>query len=1281
MCGRKDNDKGFVLVGEPQIHDSLANISDADVKIAVVHHPFDWLEVFDCERVERELQNKFDFILCGHTHKPRVRNENGTHGKCVLISTGAGYDKRIADDLLYINSYNFVHFDCDTGKVAVFLRRWRDERKDWTEDSGLADNGQFLITHPKFISEFIDKSLLEFDNFESKQNEKSSSTDLEQIENREYIDQVTNINEFDIDALNIFRTQLRDDILRDYPNDLSHSQFLIKSNLMLNGYLTRTGILMFGSNPSSILPSAITQCFKYHGKDKAAPRERNQLNKSIPKQINDSIDFIASKITKTENPVAGQAKSAIEYEYPMICVREIIVNALTHRDYQDNYRVVHISIFSDRIEISSPGSWFGESLSSSTPYKLEDLKSRSIKRNITLANVLSWARIVEGEGSGIPTAIADCKKTNAPLPSVIQEDGFVTVTIWPSRKDKHLIPHQIPSPSSDFKGREYEINEILADFQRGATITGLRGMGGIGKTALALVLAKKLENQFPSGQLFIDLHGTSITPLSHAEAMAQVIRAYNPTERLPENQNELRGMYLSLMANKRILLLLDNAASREQVEGLLPPTGNAVLITSRNKFTLPGLKEKDLDILPPRDACELLLEIAPRIGNRAGYLADLCGYLPLALRNAASAIAEKRDLPISEYERRLRDKMARLELVEASFCTSYDLLTPRKRSLWCRLSVFPEDFDRKGAAAVFKMSQDASDELLSDLVQWSLVDYISSTDSKDDRYRLHDLARIFAESRLDSAERDDAHQRHAKHYLDVLLNADLLYKKGGKNILAGLALFDREWVNIKAGQAWAECIIRSSRKSKKTDGEKLAFELANYYPSYGFYVLELRLHPKHMIHWHETALKAARGMKFGSAEGVHLGNLGLAYADLGETRKAIEYYNQSLEIDRRFRNKKAEGVHLGSLGRAYADLGETITAIKYYDKALEIDRSTGEGRAEGVHLSNLGRAYADLGDTIKAIEYYGQALKVIRKIGDRRGESASLGNLGLSYADRGELRKAIKCYTESLEIAQKIGDRRGEGANLGNLGSAHAHLGEIRTAIEYYEKALKIVHKISDRRGEGANLSNLGNAYADLGETHKAIDCYEQALKIYREIGDRRNEGADLSNLGLVYANLGETRKTINYHKQALAIIREIGDKRSEGEVLCNLGKAYLDLNETGKAIDYCTQSLDIACKIEYRQIEGQALCTLGKALTSQGELQKALDHCDQAQKIFKDIEYPKGEAEVLFARALALHLLGQYDEATQCAQKALDIFQRIESPLAEKVRQQLADWSSPQEP
>ena len=247
------------------------------------------------------------------------------------------------------------------------------------------------------------------------------------------------------------------------------------------------------------------------------------------------------------------------------------------------------------------------------------------------------------------------------------------------------VPNQIPPPPLHFKGREQEIGDILSQFQRGATITGLRGMGGVGKTALALFLADKLKSRFPDGQIYIEMRGTStnpdLPPLTPEDAMSHVIRSFRRMDSLPENPVDLRGLYNSTLAGKHVLLLLDNAKNSDQVYPLLPPEGCSVLITSRIKFELYSLVEKDLDTLHPKDACDLLLAIAPRIGERADELAKLCGYLPLALRNAAGVLAEKKEMKVSEYEKRLKDKVARLKLVKGSFSLSYDLLPNLRKKI------------------------------------------------------------------------------------------------------------------------------------------------------------------------------------------------------------------------------------------------------------------------------------------------------------------------------------------------------------------------------------------------------------------------------------------------------------------------------------------------------------------------------------------------------------------------------------------------------------------------
>jgi tetratricopeptide (TPR) repeat protein len=526
------------------------------------------------------------------------------------------------------------------------------------------------------------------------------------------------------------------------------------------------------------------------------------------------------------------------------------------------------------------------------------------------------------------------------------------------------------------------------------------------------------------------------------------------------------------------------------VKPLLPPQGSVLLVTSRNKFALPGLREKNLDVLTLGDAKKVLLEIAGRIGENDEVLAKLCGCLPQALRNAAYALKEMPNLSVANYIKKLGDAKKRLKLVEASFDLSYQLLPEELKGLWCLLSVFTADFDQSGAEGVWEMEQAPTEDALGELVKWSLVDFLPFATGEGGRYRLHDLARDFADSRQKADAREFAQQRHAKHYLEFLWKASELFLQGGDGFSRGLALFDADWKNIQAGQKWA-----------KTSAAK-SFEIAEICSKFAETgsILGLRLHPHDNIEWLAAALASARLTKSRNAEGNHLGNMGLAYYNLGETRKAIECYEQALKISREIGDRRGEGNQLGNMGNAYYHLGETGKVIEYHELALKIAREIGDRRGEGADLSSLGSAYLYLGETGKAIEYYEKALKIARKIGDRRGEGSQLGNMGSAYSHLGEMKKAIEHYEQALNISREIGDRRGEGNDLGNMGSAYYNQGEMGKAIEYYEQALNISREIGDRRGEGNHLFNKSLSLYRLDQKEEAIKLAREALSIFEQI-------------------------------------------------------------------------------------------------------------------------------------------------------------------------------------
>jgi tetratricopeptide (TPR) repeat protein len=625
--------------------------------------------------------------------------------------------------------------------------------------------------------------------------------------------------------------------------------------------------------------------------------------------------------------------------------------------------------------------------------------------------------------------------------------------------------HQLRPPVGDFVGREKEFNELVATLRGGgsAAITGIIGMGGIGKTELSLYVADKLRDAYPDAQLVLDMRGTDERPRDAGDALASCIRAFLGLEqRLPDDLEELKRLYLSVLEGKRALILLDNARDSAQVRPLLPPVGSALLITSRNVVTLPRMTRVTLEQLSPAEARELLRGIAPRVpADVADRICELCGYLPLAIRAAGSLLDVTADLAPKTYAEQLQDERTRLENigaegvdrgVEASFGLSYARLAPDAARVFRQLAVFPASFDARAEETV---CEDPGHKHLSELLRRNLVRYNAETQ----RYSLHDLARLFAESRMSDGEGHATRMRHAAHYLTVFWECDAFYKKGGDAIKNAIALFDVERRNIEAGQEWA---------CRHSSGDEAAAWLCNEYPNAGVYVLHLRQHPREFISWFEAALAAARQLRDRASEGTHSINLGNAYDALGETRRAIEFYERALQLSREIGDRFSENSALGSLGNAYADLGETRRAVEFHEQALQLSREVGDRRREGEDLGNLGRIYADLGETRRAVEFCEQALIIAREIGDRRSEGAILGNLGISYAELGDRRRAIEFYEQRLVIAREIGDRRGQGIVLFNIGLTLKILGDRAKAIEHVEAALKICEQIESPLAERA---------------------------------------------------------------------------------------------------------------------------------------------------------------------------------------------------------------------
>jgi tetratricopeptide (TPR) repeat protein len=490
-----------------------------------------------------------------------------------------------------------------------------------------------------------------------------------------YLDRLSGTSRFDSEALKSFRAELRAGIARTLPPDIDDVEFLQRSSLMRNGFLTLTGVLLFGDNPTQFLPSAFARFIVYSGTTKTADREPIDVRGTVIDQITGLHQQIASRIRTRERVRSDSPRAEVIYEYPMRTVREIIANALVHRDYEDSKRWTHVRLFTDHIEILSPGNWVGTDLpEDGSPVGLSKLLSESVKRNLALATVVAWARLIEGEGSGLLTALEECREISAPEPVVSFKDGYVKVEIFP-RSDWNMerpffdisgghtspkvsrsgpVPprlHNLPfAPLGDlFKGRDEELRKLEKGVATAITQTEtIYGLGGIGKTRLAV------EHAWRSGNLYdCAFFVVAESPETLHSGLANLARPdlLNLPEYRTRAQEESLGAVLRwLRDHNRWLLILDNVDTKDAEQAvlkILPSLSmGRVLITSRIKDWPAGIRKQQIKTLSLSEAQKFILERTASDRSRteddpgqALQLAREVGGLPLALEQAAAYIA------------------------------------------------------------------------------------------------------------------------------------------------------------------------------------------------------------------------------------------------------------------------------------------------------------------------------------------------------------------------------------------------------------------------------------------------------------------------------------------------------------------------------------------------------------------------------------------------------------------------------------------------------------------
>lgn len=763
----------------------------------------------------------------------------------------------------------------------------------------------------------------------------------------------------------------------------------------------------------------------------------------------------------------------------------------------------------------------------------------------------------------------------------------------------------IPAPVVDFTGRTNELEKLKASFKDGIIITGVSGGGGVGKTELARKLAQEIASDYTDARMSIDLLGTSETPLSSEDAMRRLLEPLYPNQKLPDEPEQLKGLYKQIFASQKALLLLDNAANENQVRPLIPPKPSAAIITSRKHFSLTefGLNPLRLDVLSPSESRDLLrntsLKLKETINEELDALAKLCGHLPLALRVAASMLNDRDDWTINTLQKRLEDEQTRLKRlkrdgdfdldVEATLSLSYNLLDDNLKQKFRQLGVFIAPFVQFSAQAVWDIEDETeTDELLGKFSNLGLlnINILKIEENLNGElqclYYFHDLTQLFAMNllSLDKNEAFDAKIRHASHFLGWAEYADSLYKKGGDNISIALEQIYFIWSNL----FFAFDNLKPNEKLNPRS--QLADVWLSQFSGSFPYLFDMTLIPKEKVRLLHISLSAAQ----------------------------------------RIKNLHYEGFISASLGTIYRQIGDYKNAFAYLNSALSIAKDNNDENILGMALANIANAYVDTGNFDTALQMYTERILLARKYNDKRSESISTGNMGNLFLKSGDISEAIKCFEKQLSISREIGDIRGESGSLSNLGNAHLEMGELDLSLDYGLAALEVIRRINDPRLEGVILGNLGSIYHSLEKYNEAIRCYENALSISQKIEDKRNEGNWNGGIGLAYKKLGIFHKATLFINQAMTIHRQINDYQGEIRDLGNLGDIYMESNNSLKAFELYGHAREIAQSYNDKKSEGDVLISIGLLCKALGKRDMARTSFEDALAILRSIKNPNAQ-------------------------------------------------------
>jgi DNA-binding SARP family transcriptional activator/tetratricopeptide (TPR) repeat protein len=673
----------------------------------------------------------------------------------------------------------------------------------------------------------------------------------------------------------------------------------------------------------------------------------------------------------------------------------------------------------------------------------------------------------------------------------------------PGPAARGAVPHQLPADVPAFVGREDHLGHIrealVGGEPRGVPIVAINGAGGIGKTALAVHAAHQLVGDFPDGQLYANLGGSGPRPHTPAEILGRFLRALCGTgSAVPGGAEERAEMYRSRLADRRVLVVLDDVASEAQLLPLLPGTDSCgVLLTSRSRLAgVSAAHRVDLAVLDAAGSLALLADAAgaERVAadpDQALAIADLCGRLPLALRIAGARLAARPHWTLTRLAGRLRDETRRLDELEhgemgirASMTISYNGLSPVERRLLRRLTlVEAPDVASWAAAALLDVTPEEAEETCERLVEAQMLLAVPPEGAAAVRYRHPELVRVFSRERLIEEETPQQTEAAQRRLLGALLS-----------------------------------LAESAHRGEYGGDYTIVHGAATRWPLPVGLADDVRADPLGWLDAERATLQAA------VRQAAQLGwdelcwDLALTSVTLFEAKNYHRAWRQTaqtaLECVRGAGNARGEAAMLYSLGTVELYESRADEASGLLHRALAAFEACADRHGRALVLRNL--AYLDRmrGRRGEARERYQDALTGLAEAGDHIGQAHVLSNMAGMLLDDGAAEAARDLLCDALALCRSVGSRRVEAQVLHRMGEVCLSRGELVEARDIFTSALRIVRHVGDRVGEAYALVGLGRVHHAEGMHDQAATCLSAALGLARRTGERFVEARALHALG-----------------------------------------------------------------------------------------------------------------------------------------------------------------------